>query len=155
MKRFRFLVFIIGLLIVYAMILCIPTVKIQATYPSQTSEIHYTLMSGILQKRITEGKISFLLNYDLNHTFLIFCCATLATICISLKKGRLIGLCLYFIVFVFLSFNADVTVFSQELQAESHEIHESPSLFLLIHPFVYVALYSIQGWIIKRETRIV
>lgn len=151
MKQLKIIVFIVGLVAIYAIALFVPTVTVQAIYESQTASVNYTLFEGLLHKSIVKGSILFTFDYNTFHIFIIFCSITLATVFVSLKKGRIIGVCFYFIAFIFLSFNANVTVFSQILQNESHEIHEKPSLFLIIFLCVSFIFYFVQGIILKKE----
>lgn len=151
MKKIRYLVLFISLIIVYSVILWVPTVTVEAIYQSQKATIQYTVFYGISNKCISKGEILFYLDCKILPTILVFCLATIATILISLKKGRSFGLFLYFVALLFLSFNADVTVLSQTLKNESCQIHEQTSFFLLIHLLIFIMLYLIQTLIIRRE----
>lgn len=151
MKKIRYLVLFISLIIVYSIILWIPTVTVEAIYQSQKATIQYSIFYGMSNKCISKGEILFYLDFKLLPTILVFCFATIATILISLKKGRLLGLFLYFVTLLFLSLNVDVAVFSQTLKNESCQIHEQASFFLLIHLLIFIMLYLIQTLIIKRE----
>ena len=151
MKHLKLLLLIIELIVIYIAILWVPTVTVQAIFQSETAYVNYTLFDGLAAKTIIKGKIIFSFDYKIIEVILIFLISTIATICISSKKGRTIGLCLYFVTLVLLALNVDINVFSIELQNESYEIHEKTSLFLLVHPCLYIISYVLQGIVLKIE----
>ena len=69
MKRFRVLVFIVGLLIVYASILWIPAASISAVYQSQRANCNYNLINGILRNCIVKDKITFYFSCDTKEIY--------------------------------------------------------------------------------------
>lgn len=151
MKRFRVLVFIVGLLIVYASILWIPAASISAVYQSQRANCNYNLINGILRNCIVKDKITFYFSCDNILFICTLICGLIATLFVSLKRGRWIGICFYIATIILLSFNVNVAVVAQSLQNESYEIHEKISPFLLIDFFLFAIIYFIQTIMIKRE----
>lgn len=151
MKKYRVLVFLAGLACVCLAILYVPAFRVQAVYPEQSAVFHFSAHDGLVFRSVTKGEIVFSASADRAALGLSLLLAAAATLFSSLKRGRLAGALLYVAALLFLATVLSASVSSQEMQGAAHEESHGPSLFLLVHAAVFLAVWAVQGLLLRRE----